>query len=77
MLWCLSEVSKAQITIAAWGCHRSINGRSEEVKRIVRGRNQFIHVLGLTKGGCPRHPLYLKKTTKPFIWREWMRGEKS
>ncbi|HEY9768470.1 MAG TPA: hypothetical protein V6C71_08145 [Coleofasciculaceae cyanobacterium] len=33
---------------------------------------RFIYSLGMTKKGCPRHPLYLRSTTKPqtYVRRE-------
>ena len=46
----------SNIIIAAWG---------EEVLEMLAERDVSVHHLGLTKGGHPRHPLYLPKTTKP------------
>ena len=34
-------------------------------------------VLGFTKGGHPRHPLYLPKTTPLIPWNPWQEGEKT
>jgi hypothetical protein len=50
--------------IAAWGVHGALNGRSERVAALIRARGHRPLCLGLTKGGYPRHPLYVSgKTT--------------
>lgn len=60
--WHIKTVSKASdLVVAAWGNHGSLLRRSTIVKRAV----PKLYHLGLTKIGEPRHPLYLKKTTKP------------
>ena len=56
--------SRAGIVIAAWGVHGAHRGRDQKVLRMVKGA----HHLGLTKGGLPRHPLYLRADTKPSVF---------
>lgn len=51
----------AGITIAAWGAHGGHRGRDKEVLQMLSG----FHHLGLTKGGKPRHPLYLRADSTP------------
>lgn len=48
--------------IAAWGSHGDILGRASDVKREIM---QFKPMcLGVTVGGHPRHPLYVKADTE-------------
>lgn len=47
--------------VAAWGVHGTIKGRSFRVSRMLDGR---LSCLGRTKGGHPRHPLYVRATTE-------------
>jgi hypothetical protein len=59
--WLLKVSQKAGIVVAAWGAHGDHRARSAEVLRLLRG----VHCLGITKSGNPRHPLYVRGTTKP------------
>lgn len=54
----------AGIVIAAWGVHGEHMGRGNAVRRFLHR----MHVLKLTNGGHPRHPLYLKADLKPQRW---------
>lgn len=57
------ELSKqAGIVIAAWGTKGAFQHRDDTVYAMVEN----IKCLGLTKGGYPRHPLYLPKDVKPM-----------
>jgi hypothetical protein len=47
--------------IAGWGNHGNLNGRSEEVREMMRGYD--VKCLGLTGKGEPKHPLYLRADT--------------
>lgn len=53
--------------VAAWGAHGSYRNRADEVAKMVPDLQCF----GLTKGGHPRHPLYLRSDTPlvPFAPR--------
>ncbi len=46
---------EGHVIVAAWGAHGSHLGRGETVRARVPGLRCF----GLTKGGEPKHPLYL------------------
>lgn len=54
-----------ELVVAAWGVH----ARPERVAavRALPGMDR-LHVLGLTKGGAPRHPLYLPGGLVPKPW---------
>lgn len=54
----------AGIVIAAWGVHGTHMGRGDAVRLFLHR----MHVLKLTKGGHPCHPLYLKADLKPVLW---------
>ncbi len=53
----LTEMSMAaEVTIAAWGVRGSYRSREREVLPFLCD----VEHLGLTKGGYPKHPLYLR-----------------
>ena len=55
---------RSGIVIAAWGMGGGFQNRGSIVRRMLPG----LHILRLTKGGYPAHPLYLPKTLKPILW---------
>ena len=60
----LSGVGEAARIVVAWGCHGTMLGRDREVVGLL-GPALALYALGSTLAGCPRHPLYLPKTTRP------------
>lgn len=66
----LNFCDRSSIVVAAWGAHGSFGEEAEWVKCTydIYGGNKKLHHLGLTKGGHPKHPLYLKSDTKPQLW---------
>lgn len=62
--WLLALSRQAGIVIAAWGTKGAFQNRDEAVYSMMIDLKCF----GLTKGGHPRHPLYLPMDTelKPF-----------
>ena len=56
----------AGIVIAAWGTC----GAHLERWQTARGMVNRLYHLGLTKGGQPKHPLYLRADTQPVLWNE-------
>jgi hypothetical protein len=61
----LRVVTKAGAqTIAAWGAHGRLRGRSEEVGPLLDSPM----CLGVTKRGEPRHPLYVPADTRLVPW---------
>ena len=63
--WIDRAVSEADIVVAAWGVHGALRGRALE---IASRFPKSLQVLGVTKAGMPRHPLYVASTTplRPF-----------
>jgi hypothetical protein len=56
---------RAAMVIAAWGNAGTFGGRDREVIELLREGDRTIHCLGVTRCGCPRHPLYLAQTVAP------------
>jgi len=54
--WLARLRGEAGMTVAAWGVHGKLRSRDEEF--LAEGGE--LYCLGRTKGGCPRHPLYLR-----------------
>ncbi|WP_037313666.1 DUF1643 domain-containing protein [Ruegeria halocynthiae] len=64
----LSGADWADQVIAAWGTHGAHLDRGHAVERLLRGTGQPLLHLGLTKGGHPKHPLYIAYTQQPETW---------
>ena len=60
-----SEALASNMVIAAWGVHGAAENRDYYVMSELRGNVEMVYCLGLTKGGHPKHPLYLKANTVP------------
>lgn len=54
----------ASVVVAAWGVHGELGGRARAVMARFRDQLPWVEVLcfGVTKGGHPRHLLYLPST---------------
>ena len=62
-------VTNTDLVVAAWGVPPSnIGHRDQKVRRDVEQMGRSLHNLGLTKGGHPRHPLYLYAGTPLERW---------
>jgi hypothetical protein len=58
--WIIKDVcGKADTVIVAWGVHGALNRRDLTVLGVLE--HLPLWCLGTTKGGYPRHPLYLPK----------------
>jgi hypothetical protein len=62
--WLRRLQEESSLTIAAWGNHGRLLGRSTAFGRRLGG----LHILGLTGLGEPRHPLYVRAGTIPHPW---------
>lgn len=58
----------AEPTIAAWGVGGNLHGRALQVQRRAGMAGAELHILKLTKGGEPGHPLYLPARLRPQPW---------
>lgn len=63
---------QADIVVPCWGSRnkmpRSLHGRIDEMRTLLRCLNRPIHVLGLTGSGDPKHPLMLGYDTPRVEW---------
>jgi hypothetical protein len=60
-------IGKANLVVAAWGAAVVDCGLETAAER-VQELCEDLHVLGLTKYGHPRHPLYMPRDAKPTRW---------
>ena len=61
---------EAGILVCAWGNHGAHLGRSQAVVALLRKAAIPMHFLKMNGAGEPAHPLYLKGTLKPVLWKE-------
>ena len=54
--------------VLAWGTHGTLRGRDREVLALL-SRSRRLLVLGWTRSGQPRHPLYLRRDVRPIAVR--------
>lgn len=53
-------IEEASVIVAAWGINGDHQNRDKQVLELIRSLGKSITCLGLTSGGMPRHPLYIK-----------------
>ena len=58
----------ADRVLAAWGTHGAYRDRGSVVTDTLRN-SVDLYCLGQTRGGFPKHPLYIKRSTIPEIYR--------
>lgn len=62
----IQKIAKqASLVICAWGVHGELMDRGRQVVEMLTASEVELYCLGVTKGNHPRHPLYVKGTTKP------------
>jgi hypothetical protein len=63
----MQATTNAHTTVLAWGTYGTMFSRNRQVLDLLLSQTQMggLYCLGLTKDGHPRHPLYLKKGTRP------------
>lgn len=66
---------QVQWVVAAWGgkAHTALAARALGVIR----RHRPVRAIALSKGGEPKHPLYLPRDAQPFVWLHQYTGEDS
>ncbi len=59
--------------ICAWGAQKGVEQRVNHFVSLAEWAGVDLKCLGVTKGGAPKHPLYLAKTTamEPFYHEEF------
>lgn len=55
--------------ICAWGVHGALAGRAQRVGQLLRAQGVRALCLGTTKGGHPRHPLYVPAAVTAVEYR--------
>jgi len=56
--------------VAGWGTHGAHLEQGAKIARVLAATGREIRHLGLTKGGHPKHPLYIAYAQQPEIWTE-------
>ncbi len=54
---------QAELRVAAWGTHGALHNRHEAV--LAQLADFSLTALGVTQGGFPKHPLYLRADVQP------------
>lgn len=58
----------AETVVCAWGTHGTHLGRGAQVASLLRATGKPLTTLGLSKGGHPKHPLYIAYSIQPSPW---------
>ena len=64
----IESVNRSDRIILAWGNHGAWQKQDLYTLDLLKNHNH-LYSLGITKRGCPRHPLYLRSTIKPRRYR--------
>jgi len=57
----IAAATACDLVMAAWGTHGGLNNRGCQVHRkLARTPGLEVYALGVTSGGFPKHPLYIK-----------------
>ena len=64
----MRAVERCSTVVVGWGARGTLLGRNREVLSLLTGRND-VYCLGTTRGGQPRHLLYVRGDTVlvPFV----------
>ena len=58
----------ADMVLCGWGVHGEHLAAGPAMAGNLRDAGVTLHHLGLTKGGHPRHPLYVGYAVQPQLW---------
>lgn len=64
-----AAIMRCDLAICAWGAWPGAIDRGRTVHNILRQRRPAVFCLGTTKGGAPKHPLYIKTGTQLETYR--------
>ena len=62
--WLMRLRPRVELAVAAWGYRGALHDRATRVAESM-GK---LHCLGMTRGGAPRHPLYVRAVTTFVPW---------
>jgi len=65
----LAMAREAGQVVCAWGVHGALSERGLRVASRLLGEGVALGVLGLTRDGHPRHPLYMASATSVSPWK--------
>src|ERR1035438_7161877 len=65
----IEQAARCNLLVAAWGTHGNLHGRADDVMQRVLP-DKALHCIGLTKHGCPLHPVMAAYTDAPLIFRQ-------
>ncbi len=54
--------------LCAWGVHGAHKNQADSVIPLLRNSGKPLLILGLSKEGHPRHPLYISYKIRPQLW---------
>lgn len=64
-IWLKKLSNESDMTLVAWGNWGLLNSRDQAVNGLLKDP----YCLGTTTKGAPRHPLYVKASTKPIPYK--------
>jgi hypothetical protein len=59
---------QAALAVAAWGSHPLAGERATAIRALAARLRMPLYCLGTTTAGHPRHPLYVRGSTRPASW---------
>jgi hypothetical protein len=69
--WLLNMAAQAGMIVLAYGKpHKHLCQRGRDVAALLRRAGHELHALKLCNDGTPSHPLYLKGTLRPSLFKE-------
>ena len=70
------EAARADAIIVAWGAHGDFRARARDVEEILRlAHGGPLWCLGVTRGGHPKHPLYIATKARLEAWLGYHRDD--
>jgi len=70
----IEATSRGGQVIVGWGSNGDLCGRRTQITEIARKLCVDLYCLGLTKGGHPKHPLYVAYFERHLHWGDSMAG---
>jgi len=64
----LLKETEGRRALCAWGTHGVLQGRGATVAALLKTVGRELVCLGRTKGGHPKHPLYIRADQQPEPW---------